>query len=64
METAGAAIVIPDNELTGPRLAQEVGQLLGDQARLAAMARASASLARPEAATEIARELLAAARGG
>ena len=32
---AGAAVVIPDDELTGPRLAQEVGRLLGDPSRLA-----------------------------
>jgi UDP-N-acetylglucosamine--N-acetylmuramyl-(pentapeptide) pyrophosphoryl-undecaprenol N-acetylglucosamine transferase len=62
MEKAGAAIVIPDDELTGPRLAQEVGRLLGDRSTLAAMARASAALARPDAARQIADELLAAAR--
>jgi UDP-N-acetylglucosamine--N-acetylmuramyl-(pentapeptide) pyrophosphoryl-undecaprenol N-acetylglucosamine transferase len=62
MERAGAAIVIPDEELSGPRLAQEVGRLLGDPARLSSMARASAELARPEAASEIAAEVLAAAR--
>jgi UDP-N-acetylglucosamine--N-acetylmuramyl-(pentapeptide) pyrophosphoryl-undecaprenol N-acetylglucosamine transferase len=61
MEQAGAAIVIPDDELSGPRLAQEVGRLLGDPPRLAAMAEASAALARPDAAREIAHELLAAA---
>jgi UDP-N-acetylglucosamine--N-acetylmuramyl-(pentapeptide) pyrophosphoryl-undecaprenol N-acetylglucosamine transferase len=61
MERAGAAIVIPDEELTPARLAQEVGGLLADPSRLAAMARASAGLARPEAAAEIADELLAAA---
>jgi UDP-N-acetylglucosamine--N-acetylmuramyl-(pentapeptide) pyrophosphoryl-undecaprenol N-acetylglucosamine transferase len=61
MEAAGAAIVLPDGELTGPRLAQEVGQLLSDRPRLAAMAHASAELARPEAASEIAHELIAAA---
>jgi UDP-N-acetylglucosamine--N-acetylmuramyl-(pentapeptide) pyrophosphoryl-undecaprenol N-acetylglucosamine transferase len=37
--------------------------LLGDEARLAAMARASASLARPDAARTIADEVLAAASG-
>jgi UDP-N-acetylglucosamine--N-acetylmuramyl-(pentapeptide) pyrophosphoryl-undecaprenol N-acetylglucosamine transferase len=63
MEAAGAAVVIPDGELSGPRLAQEVGQLLSDRPRLAAMARASASLARPDAAAEVAQELLVAARG-
>ncbi len=61
MEQAGAAVVIPDRELTGSRLAQEVGRLLADRGRLAAMARASAALARPDAAREIAGEVLAAA---
>ena len=61
MERAGAAIVIADAELTPPRLAQEVGRLLADRGRLGAMARASAGLARPDAAGEIAREVVAAA---
>jgi UDP-N-acetylglucosamine--N-acetylmuramyl-(pentapeptide) pyrophosphoryl-undecaprenol N-acetylglucosamine transferase len=60
MAQAGAAIVIPDSELTGPRLAREVGSLLADSGRLAAMARASAELARPDAAKDIAAEVLAA----
>jgi UDP-N-acetylglucosamine--N-acetylmuramyl-(pentapeptide) pyrophosphoryl-undecaprenol N-acetylglucosamine transferase len=64
MERAGAAVVIPDDELTGPRLAQEVGRLLADHHALAAMARASAELAKPDAAAEIAGEVLAAARVG
>ncbi|HEY2162285.1 MAG TPA: undecaprenyldiphospho-muramoylpentapeptide beta-N-acetylglucosaminyltransferase [Solirubrobacteraceae bacterium] len=63
MEQAGAAVVIPDEELDGARLAHEVGALLADGARLAAMARASAELARPDAAREIAGELLSAIRG-
>jgi len=61
-ERHGAAVVIADRELDGPRLACEVGRLLGDPGRLAAMARASAALARPQAADEIAAEVLAAAR--
>ena len=61
MEQAGAAIVIPDHELTAARLGLEVGRLLADRTRLAAMGRASASLARPDAARTIAREVLAAA---
>jgi UDP-N-acetylglucosamine--N-acetylmuramyl-(pentapeptide) pyrophosphoryl-undecaprenol N-acetylglucosamine transferase len=61
MEQAGAAILIPDAELTAARLAQEVGGLLADRGRLRAMARASAALARPGAAREIARVVLAAA---
>jgi UDP-N-acetylglucosamine--N-acetylmuramyl-(pentapeptide) pyrophosphoryl-undecaprenol N-acetylglucosamine transferase len=62
MARAGAAIVIPDAELTAARLAQEVGRLLADPARLQAMARASAALARPDAAAAVAAEALAAAR--
>jgi UDP-N-acetylglucosamine--N-acetylmuramyl-(pentapeptide) pyrophosphoryl-undecaprenol N-acetylglucosamine transferase len=62
MARAGAAVVIPDAELTAPRLAQEVGRLLADRGRLAAMSRASAALAKPDAAERIADEVLAAAR--
>jgi UDP-N-acetylglucosamine--N-acetylmuramyl-(pentapeptide) pyrophosphoryl-undecaprenol N-acetylglucosamine transferase len=62
MEQAGAAIVIPDAELDGPRLAQDVGSLLADRARLSAMARASAAIAKPQAAGEVAHQLLAAAQ--
>jgi UDP-N-acetylglucosamine--N-acetylmuramyl-(pentapeptide) pyrophosphoryl-undecaprenol N-acetylglucosamine transferase len=61
MADGGAAIVIPDAELTAARLAHEVGELLHDRTRLAAMAHASAALARPDAARDIAGELLAAA---
>jgi UDP-N-acetylglucosamine--N-acetylmuramyl-(pentapeptide) pyrophosphoryl-undecaprenol N-acetylglucosamine transferase len=61
MEQAGAAVVIPDSELNAARLGHEVGQLLADEPRRAAMAKAAAAIARPEAAREIAREVLAAA---
>jgi UDP-N-acetylglucosamine--N-acetylmuramyl-(pentapeptide) pyrophosphoryl-undecaprenol N-acetylglucosamine transferase len=61
MSDAGAAITIPDAELTAPRLAREVAALLADPHRLAAMVSASRSLARPAAASEVAHELLAAA---
>jgi UDP-N-acetylglucosamine--N-acetylmuramyl-(pentapeptide) pyrophosphoryl-undecaprenol N-acetylglucosamine transferase len=61
MAQAGAAIVIEDAELTATRLAREVAQLLSNRARLAAMAGASRRLARPDAAREIAGELLRAA---
>ncbi|MGH2915806.1 MAG: UDP-N-acetylglucosamine--N-acetylmuramyl-(pentapeptide) pyrophosphoryl-undecaprenol N-acetylglucosamine transferase [Solirubrobacteraceae bacterium] len=60
-ERAGAAVVIEDAALSGPRLAQEVGGLLADPGRLAAMGSAAAGLARPQAAAEIASEVLAAA---
>ncbi len=63
MAQEGAAIVIPDAELTAPRLAQEVGGLLADPSGLAAMARSSLALARPDAARDIAHEVLAAAAG-
>ena len=62
MERAVAAVVIPDAELSPSRLAQEVGHLLADPARLQAMARASAALARPDAAAAVALEALEAAR--
>jgi UDP-N-acetylglucosamine--N-acetylmuramyl-(pentapeptide) pyrophosphoryl-undecaprenol N-acetylglucosamine transferase len=61
MAQAGAAVVVPDAELTPARLRSEVDALLGDPARLEAMSRASAALARPDAAQRIAGELLAAA---
>jgi UDP-N-acetylglucosamine--N-acetylmuramyl-(pentapeptide) pyrophosphoryl-undecaprenol N-acetylglucosamine transferase len=64
MEQAGAAVLVQDAELTPARLAQEVGRLLADRPRLASMARASASLARPDAARTIASEVLAVARRG
>jgi UDP-N-acetylglucosamine--N-acetylmuramyl-(pentapeptide) pyrophosphoryl-undecaprenol N-acetylglucosamine transferase len=60
-ERAGAAVVIADDELSAARLGQEVGRLLADPRRLAAMGRAAAALARPKAAQDIAGELLAAA---
>src|SRR4029077_16896190 len=58
MADAGAAIVIPDAELSGARLAREVTALLADRTRLAAMAEAARRLARPSAAQDVARELL------
>jgi UDP-N-acetylglucosamine--N-acetylmuramyl-(pentapeptide) pyrophosphoryl-undecaprenol N-acetylglucosamine transferase len=61
MADAGAAVVISDRELDASRLANEVTELLADKERLAAMARASKGLARPDAAAEIAEELLKAA---
>lgn len=62
MEEAGAAQTIRDEELSAERLEDEVGRLLGDEERLGEMARASASLARPDAARRIADEILAAVR--
>jgi UDP-N-acetylglucosamine--N-acetylmuramyl-(pentapeptide) pyrophosphoryl-undecaprenol N-acetylglucosamine transferase len=62
MAEAGAALTIRDEELSAERLEGEVGRLLGDGERLAAMASASASLAQPDAARRIADEVLEAAR--
>ena len=47
MADAGAAVVIPDGELSGARLAREVAALLADRARLAGD---GGGLARPGAA--------------
>jgi UDP-N-acetylglucosamine--N-acetylmuramyl-(pentapeptide) pyrophosphoryl-undecaprenol N-acetylglucosamine transferase len=62
MADAGAAVVIPDAELTPERLARTVGELVADPNGLAQMAAASRSLAKPDAARDIAREVLDAAR--
>ena len=63
MERAGAAVTIPDAELDGPRLAREVGTLLGAPQRMAAMAKAARAVAKPDAAERIADELMALTRG-
>jgi UDP-N-acetylglucosamine--N-acetylmuramyl-(pentapeptide) pyrophosphoryl-undecaprenol N-acetylglucosamine transferase len=61
MTAAGAAVALPDKELSSARLAREVAALLADTTHLAAMASASRRLARPDAAREVALELLEAA---
>ncbi len=61
MREAGAAVVIPDAELSAARVGSEVAALLCDRDRLAAMAAAARGLARPDAAREVARELLQSA---
>jgi UDP-N-acetylglucosamine--N-acetylmuramyl-(pentapeptide) pyrophosphoryl-undecaprenol N-acetylglucosamine transferase len=58
MTNAGAAVVIPDAELDGPRLAREVGALLAAPQRMAEMANAARAVARPDAAEVVADELL------
>jgi len=52
--SAGAAVVVPDAELDGPRLAREVGALLADPNRRSAMSNAARAFARPDAAERIA----------
>ena len=61
MAEGGAAVVVPDEQLTAERLRAEVTALLADRGRLEAMAAASLRLARPGAAAAIAAEVVAAA---
>jgi UDP-N-acetylglucosamine--N-acetylmuramyl-(pentapeptide) pyrophosphoryl-undecaprenol N-acetylglucosamine transferase len=61
MADAGAATVIEDEALDPAELARAVGALFADEERLEAMATASRSLARPDAARRIADEILEAA---
>jgi UDP-N-acetylglucosamine--N-acetylmuramyl-(pentapeptide) pyrophosphoryl-undecaprenol N-acetylglucosamine transferase len=61
MEAAGAAVVVADRELDGPRLAREVAALLRAPTRLAAMAGAARAASRPDAAERIAEATLALA---
>jgi UDP-N-acetylglucosamine--N-acetylmuramyl-(pentapeptide) pyrophosphoryl-undecaprenol N-acetylglucosamine transferase len=61
MERAGAAVVIGDEELTPERLRTAVDAIAEDASRRARMAAAARGLARPDAARDIAGEVLAAA---
>ncbi len=63
MVAAGAAEVIKDSDLNADLIAERIPGLLGDEAQLAAMREASASLARPDAAGDIADQVWAAAGG-
>ena len=58
VERGGAAVVVPDDQLDGPRLAREVAALLGSSDRLHTMQRAARELARPDAAERIANQIL------
>ncbi len=63
LEQAGAAINLPQSELTGPKLGATVAALLDNPARLNALAAAAAARARPRAAEEIARRIVALVDG-
>jgi len=54
MAAAGAALVVPDDELSAARLVAEVDHLLADPERLVAMTDAMHAFARPKAADAIA----------
>ncbi len=58
---AGAACLILDADLTPLRLSRQITELIEDPPRLAAMARASAALGRPDATAAVVRECLACA---
>ena len=62
MSDAGAALVIDDSELDPGTLVRTVAGLFADGRRLERMAAASRALARPDAAKQIANEILEAAR--
>ncbi|HMA26837.1 MAG: undecaprenyldiphospho-muramoylpentapeptide beta-N-acetylglucosaminyltransferase [Solirubrobacterales bacterium] len=64
MADGGAAVVIPDSELTPERLGREIDSLLADENRLREMGIAARRLAKPDAAERIAREVLEAVGGG
>jgi len=64
MADGGAAVVIPDRELTPDRLSGEVAELLADEDRLRQMSIAARRLAKPDAARRIAREVLGAVSSG
>jgi UDP-N-acetylglucosamine--N-acetylmuramyl-(pentapeptide) pyrophosphoryl-undecaprenol N-acetylglucosamine transferase len=61
MAEHGAATIVPDAELTPSWLRQEVDAILHDHALSARMAEAARALAKPDAARDIAAEVLAAA---
>lgn len=59
LQQAGAAVHLPQSELSAARLEQEVTDLLATPERLAALRSAAAQRARPRAAEEIARRIVA-----
>ena len=60
----GAADVVPEAEATPPRLADLLGQRLGDPSALAARGAAAAPLAREQAAREVSALVVGCAGGG
>ncbi len=62
LERAGAAEVIEQKRMTGALIAERITALVGDEAKLTAMALAARSLARPDAAMVIADKAFELAR--
>ena len=56
---AGAAVIIRESQLDAERLTAEVVGLLNDRARLERMSDAARKAGRPDAAKDMAREVLA-----
>lgn len=59
LERAGAAVLLPERELTAERLAALVRELLADEPRRGRMSEAARTLARPDAARTVALDLQA-----
>jgi UDP-N-acetylglucosamine--N-acetylmuramyl-(pentapeptide) pyrophosphoryl-undecaprenol N-acetylglucosamine transferase len=57
----GAAVLVPDRELTAERLANELQRLCAGRGKLLAMAERARALAKPEAANELAASCMALA---
>jgi len=58
LQQAGAAVLLPQSQLTGARLRSEVTRMLADRPRRLAIANAARSRGRPQASHEIASKLL------
>jgi UDP-N-acetylglucosamine--N-acetylmuramyl-(pentapeptide) pyrophosphoryl-undecaprenol N-acetylglucosamine transferase len=64
MVDGGAAMEIPDADLTPGRLSASIAELLADEGQLRQMSTAARRLAKPDAAERIARYVLEAAPRG
>ena len=58
LQSAGAARMVEEKDLTGERLAEAITSILGDASRLTAMEDAARAVARPDAAARVADLLL------
>lgn len=63
LESAGSAVVIPQSQLTGARLAKVIADLLNDPERVRLMSERSRALGRLDSAEAIAQECLALVQG-
>lgn len=63
LEAAGAALHLPQRELSAARLGTLIGTLLDDPGRLAALAESARARGRPDAASRIARQILSVVGG-